>query len=1759
MAKVLKWSSYVRATELIKNRFTTIGETVDEIASKETPPSMAQVRRLSAFSKELSQKRSDFENNLYRILESEESDMTILSKDQDSINNLYADITSKIEALSPTADPQTPTSTHSAESHSAPYVMPVRLPKLELKQFSGDPLTWIAFINLFDSTIHTNVSLNNVAKFQYLLSVLSGEPLNLIKSLNLSAANYTVAYKLLLDRYHSPRRLVTLHLNQLLDLPSISASSPKTMRSFVNLYHENSQALKALDCDVTAHKNPLLSALILRKMDNALRQRLEVYRSTKTEEGQTSHTLPEVGDIIKFLTEECNHVEDANLHSIPVSSRPSTNYTQPKGKRVHFGSNPVSMVATSTSTSQSTPVTFSCFVCKQQSHKVYTCPKYSALNSNQRYKLIKESKRCTSCLGNHSLQQCKSKATCQRCHKRHHTSLHFEGSQNNSQGSQNTVKTDALPCSSRMDSTQRQEAITLASAHSTSTTQTSGTTVLLGTTLVKLTAQNGVTHVFRALLDSGSMCELISERAAKLLIAPRMHSDLQLVGLSKIAAHTKGSVFLNIETLSGKIIATDCQVHVLDNISVDLPRRVISPEVLRRVKPYTLADPTFHLPGPVDMLIGGSLFSRILTNESHSLGDHMPHVLGTHFGFVVIGSTPSVDPHPPVSSVSISLLATSDDLHNSLQRFWQIEEPPMVSKKSVEEQRCDMHFDSTHSRREDGRYVVQLPFKEGEPELGNSFQIAERRLKSLERKFAQSPELKNLYCKSIKDHLDQGHMVKLDNLDLSSPHYFLPHHGVVKGSGEHTKLRIVYDASCKTTSGKSLNDTLMTGRRLFTDICDILLNFRSHRIVFTCDIRQMYLQIFVDDSQQNFQLLLWRDTDAEPISTYRSTRVTFGVNCSPFLAIRTLHQLAIDEGATYPKAAEVIRTSTYVDDIISGADTVNEALELQGQLISLLAKGGFELRKWTSNSQKLLQELPQECLETPVFLQEDPTPHSSVLGLKWSPENDYFTYRVDFPPDKLTKRSVLSAIAKIYDPCGFLAPCIMAAKCFMQLLWTTNLGWDEQLPPDLSEKWNTFIFHASHISKIKVPRALMLSSSKKVEVHGFSDASESGYAAVVYFRILLPNDKVVVRQVMAKTRVAPLKRVTLPRLELCGAHLLTQLVTYVCSVFNKNIPSPSIYLWCDSTVVLTWLQTPPYRLKTFVANRVSQVQELIPSHCWRHIQGSHNPADCASRGILASDLVDHPLWWKGPSWLHLNEEAWPSPKFSFIDLTATDEVKNTPLPVLSAVEQKEWDLLTKFSSWTRLQAVMAYVKRFVYNARHADKYHGPLSPDELNSASTTLFRLVQLSSFQEDILALERKKEVSSRIRRLSPWLDPDHLLRVGGRLTASTLRHDSRHPVILPKGHHVVDLLIDHYHIKHLHAGAQLTQALLAQSVWILSARSAIRSRIFKCLRCFRLRPKNSAPLMGDLPKARVTSTRAFLKTGMDYGGPFSVKVHNLRSIRHIKVYICVFVCLATKAVHVEVVTDLSTDAFIAALTRFVSRRGLCSDLYSDCATNFVGADNALRKLIKTTDHTQVQTFAAQQGIKFHFNPPAAPHQGGLWESAIKGIKHHLRRVIGDQVLTLQEFITITTQAEAMLNSRPLTPLSNDPTDLSALTPGHFLIGTPLAAVPEADLSNAPQNRLKHWHLVQSLGQQIWKRWHLEYLHTLQQRGKWDSSTQNLKIGDLVLIHQPTPPLTWPLARITGVYPGKDSVVRVVQLRTANGQLIRPSHKVFPLPCNED
>ncbi|XP_029173549.1 uncharacterized protein LOC114942375 [Nylanderia fulva] len=406
--------------------------------------------------------------------------------------------------------------------------------------------------------------------------------------------------------------------------------------------------------------------------------------------------------------------------------------------------------------------------------------------------------------------------------------------------------------------------------------------------------------------------------------------------------------------------------------------------------------------------------------------------------------------------------------------------------------------------------------------------------------------------------------------------------------------------------------------------------------------------------------------------------------------------------------------------------------------------------------------------------------------------------------------------------------------------------------------------------------------------------------------------------------------------------------------------------------------------------------------------------------------------------------------------------------------------------------------------------------------------------------------------------LDDEGTLRVSGRLKHAILDADQRHPAILPPQSHLTHLVVDAAHRRTLHGKVQATLAHIRQRFWIPRGRQVVRSHIHSCPPCIRWRAATPRPKMGDLPRARVTPSRLFQHTGVDLAGPVWLRTTRGRGHKAYKGFLVVFVCFSSRAVHLEAVSDYTAEAFLAAFRRFVSRRGLCTVVYSDCGTNFVGADRQLKALFKAAGR-EIQTIVghlADRGVRWSFNPPAAPHFGGLWEAAVKAVKHHLRRTIGEARLTFEELSTFLTEVEACLNSRPLEALTDDPDDLRALMPGHFLVGSPLLAIPEPSLLDSSANRLNRWRLLQQMRDHLWQRWTREYLQHLSPRPKWWATRGAILEGQLCLVKgENTPPCRWPLARVTRVHPGMDGEIRVVDVRTSVGELTRPVVKIVPLP----
>ncbi len=479
--------------------------------------------------------------------------------------------------------------------------------------------------------------------------------------------------------------------------------------------------------------------------------------------------------------------------------------------------------------------------------------------------------------------------------------------------------------------------------------------------------------------------------------------------------------------------------------------------------------------------------------------------------------------------------------------------------------------------------------------------------------------------------------------------------------------------------------------------------------------------------------------------------------------------------------------------------------------------------------------------------------------------------------------------------------------------------------------------------------------------------------------------------------------------------------------------------------------------------------------------------------------------------------------------------------------------------------MLAYIHRFIYNIRHEEKRKGPLDSPELEETVLRCCKVIQLECFTEEVKCLRTNRKVfkQSRLISLNPFLDNSQIIRVGGRLSNSNLTFDRKHPIILPSNHRFVELLIDYYHQKFLHAGSQFILNQIREKFWIINGRNCVKKVLKKCITCFRVKPLSINQIMGSLPTPRVVPSRPFSHCGVDYAGPYFIKDGKTRNRVLMKAYVCIFICFSSRAVHAELVTDLSSEAFLNAFKRFVSRRGLSGHIFSDNGTNFVGADHELQRLclvVQDTVNNKYQNYFAEHKIKWHFIPARSPHHGGIWESAVRSFKFHLKRVLGDHHLNFEQFYTLLTQIEAILNSRPIIPLTNDPSDLEVLTPSHFLIGESLVSVPQSNDVDICTNRLRCYKQLQQLLQRFWLLWSQDYLSSLQQRSKWRFKQENIKLDTMVLLKEDNePPMHWPLGRVVALHPGPDKQVRVVSVRTKNGVVKRAITKICPLPIDND
>ncbi|XP_077288854.1 uncharacterized protein LOC143913125 [Arctopsyche grandis] len=1203
-----------------------------------------------------------------------------------------------------------------------------KLPTLTIPTFQGDPSEWQSFQQTFKNIIGNKPEYSNVTKLLYLHQSLLGPALAAVSGLDINSDNYETTWSILDKQYNLPRLNLKTRINSLCDLKLITKESHIELRDLLN---KVTVCIKNIESLGYAREilDPWVTCLVLRKLPFSLLKDWET--------SLVDREMPPYEKLETFLQNRCNVLQS----TASVTTVKEFPHSRQRIMRTHVANkNPSSKVN-------------ACAFCRNN-HFIGKCDKFKAKSSMERNEFVKSNNMCFKCLNSsHKITNCKSNYNCLRCKQNHHTLLH----QDDTFSSNNTGRKSI-------------------NAHSTHFSQRE---IILPTVQVDIITSNGTVVKGRTLLDSGSQVNYVTTSFAKKNNFKLEKISQKIVGIanqeSSIRHITKVTIRSSTTNYSTKVLCL-----VLPEITGEIPTVKLDQQLISIPAGIKLSDPLWNKPTPIDLLLGAEICVHAMKAGTIQLGKGMPILKDTEFGWTIVGPYPEVNNAPGKSHIGLSQL----DSH--IPNFWMIDQVPMVKHQSLEEKRCEEHFQAHTSRDKNGRFCVALPYKNSPVVLGSSLHIAEKRHKTLERRFLANNNLKMEYNKVLEEYINLGHMSECEPPEAHEVHCYLPHHVVVKESSLTTKYRVVFDASAKTTSNISLNNILMVGPSVQSDLLSLLLNFRLHKYVITADIKQMYRQIQIAEKNKNVQL-------------------------------------------------------------------------------------------------------------------------------------------------------------------------------------------------------------------------------------------------------------------------------------------------------------------------------------------------------------NHNS-----------------LWWDGPSWLKLDESRWPRrPPEITIDLPERRVVTNATL-----VRENNW--IDKYSHLPRLLRVLSYVRRPLRNKQLNVKENNEPSALELNDALNNLIRLSQMESFPLEYRLLSKGHPIpsSSKLAKLSP-LFHENLICVGSRLPLGTTLSTS--PIILSNKHKLTHMIVRDAHLKYIHLGTQALLSLLRQTYWPLAGHNTVKGVVRSCVICFRNKPLSHNRLMGLLPLERTTANFPFSHVGIDFAGPFPVKSGCNKNSKIIKGYVCVFVCFSSKAVHLELVGDLTSSNFLNCLRRFVARRGRPNTIYSDNATNFVGASRELVNLVKLIyerpHEEKLLRYVASEGIRWKFNPPRAPHMGGLWEAAVKSMKIHLNKVLKATTLNFESFCTVLTQIEACMNSRPLSPLSSDPLDLLPLTPGHFLIGRSLLALP----MEVKYNTNVHANLlqIQLTTAAFWKRWSAEYLHSLQLRHKWKKdSSNNLSVGQMVLLKEEHMlPTRWVLGRVTKSYPGPDGRVRVVDVFTASGEFRRSSHLVAPLP----
>lgn len=1278
-----------------------------------------------------------------------------------------------------------------------------------------------------------------------------------------------------------------------------------------------------------------------------------------------------------------------------------------------------------------------------------------------------------------------------------------------------------------------------------------------------LGAANGICIKANVIFDTGSDRSYISSSFAKKIkptfVGTEDISFLSFGSRTPSKPECKNVYRVNLMTNNSDVECIDVvETHLITSIVVrpDLPSEICNLVCDLDLVDECNIDKDANI--VIDILIGVDNLWRFMKNDIIRL---TPTLIAqnTLFGWIISGSTHCQNERFG-SRISNQMLCLSCN-DDCITKLWDLDSIGIKGiddnvKTSDSDTLTEFNNNLTFDL-EEGKYTVALPWKEGMKEkLTDNKRNALFRLKSLTKKLDKDPVLKDSYNKALEEMEATGVIKEIPaDHPVNSTVFYLPHRPVIKPESLTTKIRPVFDASAKDVNGISLNDCLEKGPNLYPNLVEVILRFRRWKYALSADISKAFLQMKLTDCDKDVHRFIW-DVNGR-LREMRFERVTFGIVSSPFLLNATIqyHLSKYEENRLICELKE----NLYVDDFLSGTDNEFEVLDMINDSSQVMNNAGFTLTKWGSNS-TLLSSSPST---KDIVCQDDSSSDVKVLGMKWSSSIDCFSFgSFSFPEGSiLTKRILLSLIARIFDPMGYLSPFLMFAKIHFQQLWLQGVGWDEVLGDVFQKTLTKWIAGLQILQQWKLPRCFLVNSNllwtdlKYLHFHCFSDASQKGYGCVIYL-VASDDESTTTSFVISKARVAPVKKITLARLELLGCLLAARLLTFVVNSLKLNVPH-HYTLWTDSKIALAWIKGDPCRWKQFVSNRVQEIHSKTSPANWKFCPGLSNPADFLTRGKLAEDLIKSTIWINGPEWLgdesfiHDKKEDEMYDEGNVVDDVKREEKKMPmPVPVTLTTNSETTPGIdfSRYSDFTKICNIVAWMLRFIKNTQHSKDTikNNVLSPTEKDKAKLLVLTLIQKKHFGREIQALMANKEIKSGspLYRLNPFIDDDGLLKVQGRLKFAKLSYDERHPIILPKCHETY-LLVRFQHLLMKHSGVETLVTTMRNSYWIVGLRVIAKQVCRTCFSCRKFDSRHCTQPLCPLPKDRVNRAQPFAVTGMDYCGPIFCA-----DTADKKLYILLSTCAVLRCIDLQIVESLSFTDFMFAFRKFCARRGLPSVVYSDNFSTFKHASKYIEINYKHLSPT------------WKFNVPLAPWYGGWFERLVRSVKSAIKKSIGSKTLTRTEMDTALVEIEACINSRPLTYSGNE-LEATPITPARFLIGrASFYEVPSkfGEKCLGKQEVISRNILQDTIVEHFWSIWSNDYIRGLP-NPKSAKSRCDLIVGSLVLVRDDKiPRLQWPVAVVTELRASKDGLVRSVVVRTNKRTFVRAIQSLHNLEiCDSD